>query len=156
MNRATFFDYPTIEQSAVPASSAFLAGWSHSEWTKFFRYCQTLRFSDGDLLIAQGTTERAFYLVAHGQFEMLASHTAGTRPQRISVIEAGAVVGEQTFLDNQPSPNAVRAVGEAEAMRFSHDAFEILAARDPEMARAILFDLGRLVSLRLRALVAGR
>lgn len=155
MNPATFFDYPTVEQSTIPTNTAFLAGWSHNEWTKFFRYCQTLRFSDGDVLMAQGTTERAFYLVAYGQFELLATHTANSRPQRMNLIEAGAVIGEQTFLDSQPAPNTVRAMGEAEAMRFSYDAFEILAARDPDMARAILFDLGRLVSLRLRTLMMG-
>lgn len=154
MNTATLFDYPTLAQSATQATTAFLAGWSHTQWSKFFRYCQTLRFSDGDVLIAQASTDRAFYLIAQGQFEILAPYRTGRQPRRLSVLEAGAVTGEQTFLDGQPTIAEVRALGEAEAMRFSHDAFAILAARDQEMAHDILFDLGRLVSLRLRALMA--
>ncbi len=156
MNTATFFDYPTLAQPAAIEATAFLASWSHSKWTKFFHYCQTLRFSDGDVLIAQGSTDRAFYLIAQGQFAVFAPHNPERQPRRLTVMEAGAVVGEQTFLDSQPAIGEVRAIGEAEALRFSHDAFAILAARDQEMAHDMLFDLGRLVSLRLRALMAER
>ena len=153
MNTATLFDYPTLSQPATQEATAFLSGWSHTKWTKFFRYCQTLRFSDGNVLIAQGSTERAFYLIAQGQFEVLSPNRVGKQPHRLAVMEAGAIAGEQTFLDNQPAHAEVRAIGEAEAVRFSHDAFAILANREQEMAHDILFDLGRLGSLRLRALM---
>lgn len=157
MNTGTFFAYPTINPAVSQlqdrGETAFLAQWSHSEWTKFFHYCQTLRFSDGDVLITQASTERVFYLVAQGQFEILAPYTPGSQPRRINLMEAGSVIGGQSFLDGEPFTTEVRAVGEAEAMRFSHDAFEIFAAREPELARALLFDLGRLLSMRLRTLM---
>ncbi|MEZ4707765.1 MAG: cyclic nucleotide-binding domain-containing protein [Caldilineaceae bacterium] len=154
MNTSVFFDYPTLETDNAASGLAFLAEWSHAQWSKFFDRCQTLRYGHGDVLMAQNAAESAFFLVSFGQFEVLAPYTRGQRPRRINLIATGSVIGEQTFLDGQPNATEVRAVGEAEALRFSREAFDVLAAREPEMARAILFDLGRLLSLRLRAMTA--
>lgn len=154
MNTGIFFDYPSSEQRAASPDYAFLPHWTHADWTNFFAHCQTLRFHADEVLIAQGSVERAIYLASSGQFEVLAPYQEGQSPYRISVVDMGSVIGEQSFLDEQPAASEVRAITESEAIRFSYDAFEIFAAREPEKAREILFDLGRLLSLRLRTMTA--
>ena len=65
-------------------------------------------------------------------------------------IEPGAVIGELSFFDGGVRSAGVRAVTDCELFRLSLESFEELAARDPVLARMVLFDLGRILSLRLR------
>jgi len=67
------------------------------------------------------------------------------------------VFGEQAFFDGLPRSASVRALSDGEVRSLTREAFAVLAAREPELARALLLDLGRILSLRLRqtsALVA--
>ncbi|HET9024195.1 MAG TPA: hypothetical protein VFN64_06450, partial [Burkholderiaceae bacterium] len=59
---------------------------------------------------------------------------------------------ELCFVDGGPRSSTLRAVTDGELRRLSYESFEVLAAREPELARAILFDLGRIISQRLRTL----
>jgi CRP-like cAMP-binding protein len=45
----------------------------------------------------------------------------------------------------------VRALTDGELRSLTPEAFEVLAAREPDLARRVLLDLGRILSLRLRA-----
>jgi CRP-like cAMP-binding protein len=65
------------------------------------------------------------------------------------VIEQGSVFGEQSFFDGCPA--TVRALSDGELRSLTPEAFEVLAAREPDLARMILLDLGRILSLRLRS-----
>lgn len=151
MNFSSFFNYPTEQQEAVSSEDlVFLADRSRHDWGKLLHQTETYRFSKGDVLIRQGDMTRAFYIVIFGQFEELASPEQGRRQRRLAIIDQGSVIGVQTFLDGLGHPTDVRAVADGEVARLSFEAFEVLAAREPELARAILFDLGRIVSLRLR------
>jgi CRP-like cAMP-binding protein len=60
------------------------------------------------------------------------------------------VVGEVAFLDGAPRSAELVAETEGELRRLSLESFESLAARHPELGRAILFDLGRITATRLR------
>jgi CRP/FNR family cyclic AMP-dependent transcriptional regulator len=60
------------------------------------------------------------------------------------------VVGEQSFLDHQPRSTSIRALTEGEVFRLSREKFLVFSAREPALARDLLLDLGRIVSLRLR------
>jgi len=70
--------------------------------------------------------------------------------RRLTTVDAGSVIGEQAFLDGRPRSATIRAVTDCELLRLSFEAFEVLAAREPDLARSILFDLGRILSIRLR------
>jgi CRP/FNR family transcriptional regulator, cyclic AMP receptor protein len=94
--------------------------------------------------VRAGDDDRALYLVLSGRLEAL----VGGSPS----IDPGSVFGELAFLDGLPRSATVRAVEDGEALRLSFDAFEVLAARHPELGRAILLDLGRIAALRLRRL----
>ena len=53
-------------------------------------------------------------------------------------------------MDAKPRSTTLIALDECEALRLTVDAFDVLAAHDPGLGRAILFDLGRILALRLR------
>ena len=65
-------------------------------------------------------------------------------------IDAPSVVGEVAFLDGGPRSATLFAITDGELLRLRMESFETLAAREPELGRAILFDLARIVTARLR------
>jgi len=49
--------------------------------------------------------------------------------------------------------SSVRARTDGEIRRLTLPAFEVLAAKEPALARVVLFDLARILSLRLRQMM---
>ena len=140
---ASYFDYPTNEPP--PSELPFLADRSEADWALVLDHTETRRFSAGDEVIRAGDDDRAVYLLTSGTLAV-ASGSAFRR------IEAPSVVGEVAFLDGGRRSLTLVATTDGELRRLSLDSFEALAGRHPELARAMLFDLGRIVSLRLRYL----
>jgi CRP/FNR family transcriptional regulator, cyclic AMP receptor protein len=134
--------YPGL---AEPDELAFLHGRSTDDWARLLGYTEACRFGAGESVVAAGELDRSLYIVVDGRLEVTAPGGV-----RLAVIERGSVFGEMAFLDPGPRSATVRAVEETELARLSFDSFEILAARYPELGRAILLDLGRIVSARLR------
>lgn len=148
MQFSSFFEYP--EQAASQLEElVFLPDWSDDDWDKLLAYTETRRFTASEVLISIGEPDRSLFLVAEGSLEVLIPGARG-RMRRIATIDAGSVVGEQAFLDANPRSATVVATTDGELLRLSIEAFEVFAAQEPELARAILFDLGRILSVRLR------
>jgi CRP-like cAMP-binding protein len=149
MSFSSLFAYPTESTPDPIADQPFLAHWTHGQWQKLFALTQTYRYSAGDWVIRQGATDRALYLVAFGRLEVM-GNMGGQSQQRLALIEAGEIVGEQSFLDGRPQPLDVYAVTDTETVRLSFEAFDTFAAREPNLARDLALATGRIVSLRLR------
>lgn len=146
----SFFDYPGTEHATPqPAAAPFLSTCSADEWEVIRAHTDSVRYDAGASVVAQGSLERTLVILLRGQLEVL--ETRGRREKRIALLDAGSVVGDHGFLDGEPSNATVRAVGEADVLRLPLARFEVLAAKDPQLGLYILFDLGRLVSHRLRA-----
>ena len=128
--------------------SGLLAARTEEEWDLLLDHTETRRLRPGDWLIRAGERDRALYVLSDGRLE---AHVLG-RPPR--AIDAPATVGELAFLDGRPRSAGLRALTHGEAERLSYDAFEALSARHPQLARALLLDLGRIVVARLRAVEA--
>ena len=109
---------------------------------------ETRRFRPGEVVLPDGRRPTA---------RCTCSPTAGSRscaPARAGCsprIEAPATIGEAEFLDGRPRSVALRAIGHGEIERLSWEAFEALSAREPQLARDILVDVGRVLAARLRA-----
>ncbi len=150
MSLSSFFEYPGTPESERPEELIFLSNRSDEDWAKICAHTETRAFVAGEVVLQQGETDRALYLVVEGNLEVLVPRGRGGRFHRIATIEAGSIMGEQSFLDSKPRSASVRAITNGKARRLSFEAFEVLAARDPQLGMAILLDLGRIVSLRLR------
>lgn len=140
MDFSTFFGYP---QTAL--GQPFLPALSQRDWLKLLQYTETLRYLSGATVLAAGDTDRSLYIITFGRCELI-NKGKGAKV----VLDAGTVFGEQSFLDGQPQPATVKVIGDGELLRLSPTSFETLAAYYPDLARTILFDLGRVLSLRLR------
>jgi CRP-like cAMP-binding protein len=149
MDFRSFFDYPDQEQSPDAQELVFLSRLSQDGWTKILARTGVQRFSAGDEVVRAGEVQPALFIVASGSLEVLAD--AGRKGQRrIAVIEPGYVFGEQSFFDGLPRSATVRALSAGELRSLTREAFEVLAAREPDLARMMLLDLGRILSIRLR------
>ena len=95
-------------------------------------------------MLPEGVADRALYLLADGRLELVRPGSRGV----LATLEAPATIGEAEFLDGRPRRVALRAIGHGEIERLSWEAFEALSARDPQLARDILVDVGRVLAAR--------
>ncbi|MEA2421142.1 MAG: family transcriptional regulator, cyclic receptor protein [Thermoleophilaceae bacterium] len=148
MDYSSFFDYPAGEGGVRPDSFVLLAQFTSDEWAKLLAFTETRRFEAGDDVIRAGDGERALYLITDGTLELLLPGREGASPLR--TLDAPSVIGEMAFFDGRPRSMTVRAHTGGEARRLSRQAFEAFAVREPALSRALLLDLARILSLRVR------
>lgn len=144
---ASFFNYDTVEVREQANELALLAGRPRSDWAKVLAHTETRRFSRGETIISAGEVDRALYLLTEGT---LGVRLDAEREDTFKAIDAPSVVGEVSFVDGGPRSATLFAITDGELLRLRLESFETLAAREPELGRAILFDLGRILAARLR------
>ena len=142
-----FFPYPTEPQGSA-RELVFLPDLDEEGWRRLGGYTERLRFGPGEVVIRQGETDRSLSIVVEGVVEILLPAANGEL-RRYGTIEQ-SIIGEIAFLDGGPRTATIRAVGEVELLRLSYGSWEVLAARNPDLARMILFDLARILAARLR------
>lgn len=138
-----FFNYPATQ--AGPGRG-FLDSASESAYAQFKRHCEIRRFADGQHIVRAGDLDRSLWVVLGGDLEVAVPDRPGTH-----TVGAGTVFGEVAFFDAAPRSADVVARGSVELLVLTYDAFERLAAAEPELARTLLLDLGRFLAQRLRA-----
>ncbi len=153
MDFTSLFDYSGTAQAAATEELVFLPQASPNDWDRLIEHTDARRFAAGDLVLRQGSAEQAFYIVTRGRLEVLMADDRGSF-RRIATIEPGSVFGEQSFFDGKPRSASVRALSDGEIRSLTLPAYEVLAAKEPALARAIVFDLARILSLRLRETTA--
>lgn len=150
MSFQSFFNYPSHSAGSQAEDLLFLPFWDETQWGKLLGYTANLRFRLGDTLIKLGDTDSAIYIITEGQVEILVPYQGGQQVRRTQLRESGSVIGEQAFIDGKPRSATVRAISDGSMVRLNRNAFEVFAAREPELARDVLFDLARLLSIKLR------
>ena len=143
-----YFDYE--QPGKAPAAQAqdkavFLAHAGRADWERLAACASLRRYRAGETVVREGDTAQTLYIVGRGALEV-------RRGERvIASVPEGSVFGEQAFFDGEPRSASVVAVADVELLELGAEDLEKLAARDPQLARKVLFDLGRILSLRLRA-----
>jgi CRP/FNR family cyclic AMP-dependent transcriptional regulator len=147
-----FFDYPGgQEQDRWAAEEVhFLADCSDDDWAVIRNHTELRLYRAGEVVIPLGETDRALYIVASGSLEVVMPRGRRGRASRMATVDAGSVIGEMAFMDGKPRSALVRASTDVQLLRLGFDAFEVLAAKEPVLARTILLDLGRILAHRLR------
>jgi CRP/FNR family cyclic AMP-dependent transcriptional regulator len=144
---ATFFDPGTVDAHERPDEFSFLADRSQSDWRRILEYTETRRFDRGEVLVESGDADRSLILLTEGTIGV---RLAGDGRRTFKAIDAPSVVGEVAFLDGGPRSATLFAIAGGELLRLRMARFEVLAAHEPELGRAILLDLARIVTRRLR------
>lgn len=151
MDLTSFFDYPDVAVKETADDVLFLPDRSERDWEKLLSHTDSRPFRPGETVIQAGVVERALYIVTSGTLAMLLPQRGGGEKE-FKTIEAPSVIGELCFVDGGPRSSTLRGVTDGELRRLSYESFEVLAAREPELARAVLFDIGRILSQRLRTM----
>ena len=153
MDFTSLFDYPGAGAARKPEAEealVFLAHATPDDWAKLIDHTEARRFAPGDLVVREGSAAQELYIVTRGSLEVLVEGEKAGELRKIAAIEPGSVFGEQSFFDGRPRSASVRAVSAGEIRSLTLAAFEVLAAKEPALARMVLFDLARILSLRLR------
>ncbi|MBL8474281.1 MAG: cyclic nucleotide-binding domain-containing protein [Rhodocyclaceae bacterium] len=151
MDFSGFFDYPGDSDRPMQTSLVFLPEHGENTWRVLLSFTERRPFRSGDEVLRAGDTGRAIYIVGRGSLEVVVPDKKKRgKYMHVAELEEGSVFGEQAFFDAQARSATVRALSDGEMHVLSLDSFEVLGAHHPELAREILFDLGRILSLRLR------
>jgi len=146
---SSFFDYPDVQTHEAADDFVFLSDRSEHDWEKLLQHTDSRPFRTGDVVIQSGDLDRALYIVTSGLLSMFLPQREGSSKE-FKTIEAPTVLGELCFVSGGPRSTTVRALTDGELRRLSFESFEVLAAREPELGRAILLDIARILAQRLR------
>lgn len=149
MDASSFFDYPEGAPSSSNRALVFLPDLDEGSWATILACTQRRVLRAEEDVLRIGETGRALCIVARGTLEVVVPQKKG-RLLCIATLEEGSVFGEQAFFDGQARSATVRARTSGEIHVLSLEQFEILSAHHPDLARKMIMDLGRILSLRLR------
>lgn len=143
----SFFNYPT---DATDDDDAFvlLEDLSEEAWSTLLSYTETVCFKAGETVIETLKAHRSLYIVGGGDLEV--SIQIKGKVRRVAEIHEGSIIGEQAFFDGQPRSATVRALSDCTLYKLTPETFRTMAAHEPQIGWDLLFDLGRILSLRLR------
>jgi CRP-like cAMP-binding protein len=96
-------------------------------------------FDPGRLIVRQGDTADAAYLIIDGQAEVLVETPSG--PVTLATLGANETVGEMGILTNMPRNATVRAKDRVIALRISKDPFMRMVREFPNISVSIMQEL---------------
>jgi CRP/FNR family transcriptional regulator, cyclic AMP receptor protein len=131
------------------APDAFKPRWGYDQWRIIEAFLTRHEVRGGDLLVKQGDHDRTMYLLESGTLQVFVQPPkAGTR---LSILRAGAVVGEAGLFSDQPRMANVEAMGPCVVWALRGPRYEELAARNPALTLELVRAAAALMGVRMRA-----
>ena len=145
------FDYPKSSEMAqrMLDEFTFLGEASSDDWDIIRAHVETKNFGAGEKLVRYGEIDTSFFILTEGTVESVVEQSDG-EPHVLSNIPKGSVFGEIAFFDGQPRSATILSRVSGSAMKISRENFNKLSQTHPKIANLILFDLARILALRLR------
>jgi NTE family protein len=103
---------------------------------------ETLNLKRGAVLVRQGETSDALYVVVTGRFLV----TLEGRRQPVAELGPGQPIGEIAFLAGGPRTATVTALRDSLVLRLGRPEFEALASKNPSILRTLTVTLARRVA----------
>jgi len=143
-----FFDYDHPKNAIYDNDEVIFANLSDEGWSHLLSHMERRKFPRGATLIELGQIDRSLYFVVSGAVAVVKRRF--NMDKEVAIIGAGSVFGEMAFLDGGPRSAAIKAREAVEVLVLPYSGFESLLAWEPHLACKLLFDVGRILSLRLR------
>ena len=118
------------------------------EMKTLYGLCDDAAYAPGDVLIEQGKTGRALYVIRSGTISILRADAIGET--LLAEVGKGAYVGEMSLLEEAPTSARVVARTEAQAFRIDRMKFQHLLDSNDRIAIKIYREFSRELSARLR------
>jgi CRP/FNR family cyclic AMP-dependent transcriptional regulator len=156
------FDMPHIAAPSMTPDTAIanfrasagetlqLHNWRDADWQQLFRFTTFRSVAPGDALIRHGEPDRTIFFVLRGQLEVVLRSGDGISLGRVALVEAGSILGEVAFFDGGPRSATAWAVDGCEVAAMTSDQFREFGKTNPDLARELVFALGRILATRLR------
>jgi len=134
---------------SLQAPDAFKPRWSIEQWRVLQAYLTRHEVRAGDMLLQQGQRDRTLYLLESGTLQVF---LAPPKPAtRLSILRAGAVVGEAGLFSDQPRMANVEAMGPCVVWALRGPRWEELAARNAVLALELVRAAAAVMGVRMRA-----
>lgn len=131
------------------APDAFKPRWTPDQWRIFEAFLTRHEVRGGDLLVKQGDHDRTMYLLESGTLQV---YVQPPKPgTKLSILRAGAVVGEAGLFSDQPRMANVEAMGACVVWALRGPRYEELAARNPALTLELVRAAAALMGVRMRA-----
>jgi CRP-like cAMP-binding protein len=135
--------------SSLNAADAFKPRLTMDQWLFFGAFLTQHTVRGGDLLLEEGKTDRTMYLLEEGALQVYLSKP---KPgQRLSILRAGALVGEAGLFSEQARMANVEAMGPCVVWALSGQRYEELVARSPAIALEVVRAAAAVMGVRMRA-----
>jgi CRP-like cAMP-binding protein len=105
-------------------------------------------YQAGEVIFQEGDMGRACFIVAEGRVDVV--RTDGSAERTLATMEAGDFFGEMTLLDELPRSATARATEPSQLYILYKTHLDDLSQESPRVATALLRNLARLLSARLR------
>jgi CRP/FNR family transcriptional regulator, cyclic AMP receptor protein len=145
----SFFQPPEHGSEPRRDEWVFLAQGTHEDWECVVAYTEHMRFKAGETVIRNGELDRSLYFVTDGRLDIMLPQPNGAE-RLVRTISAPAVIGEMGFVENRQRSMTIKGMTDGELLRLDYEAFERMAEEHPRIAQNLLFELARVLSLRLR------
>jgi CRP/FNR family transcriptional regulator, cyclic AMP receptor protein len=142
MNIATLFE----AVQTLNAEDAFKSRLTLDQWRLIEPFMVRTELRSGDMLMRQGELDRTLYFLEHGALQVFVNNPS-PGSGRLSILRAGAVVGEAGLFSDQPRMANVEAMTRCVVWALRGARYDELCARSPaialEIARAVAAVMGR-------------
>jgi CRP/FNR family transcriptional regulator, cyclic AMP receptor protein len=145
MDIVTLFD----AMQTLNADDAFKPRLTLEQWRAIQPYLARQEFRAGDLIIREGDRDRTMYFLERGTLQVFTS-TPKAVGGRLSLLRAGAVVGEVGLFSDQPRMANVEAMTPCALWALRGPRYDELAARSPVLALEIARAVAALMGHRMR------
>ncbi len=142
--------FARTESDRTAPDALVLPHWHEEQWLKLLSHATVRPYRSSEVVIHRAATDRTLYLVAAGSLEVGVTQVDGVSMTSLARINAGSVLGEQSFFDNHPRSATVWAVTNGTLLLLPFDAYTRFGKTEPALARDFLFALARVLSIRLR------
>jgi CRP-like cAMP-binding protein len=145
----SFFQPPDYGAEPRRDEWVFLAQGTPEDWETLVSYTEHLRFKKDETVIRAGELDRSLYFVTDGRLDLMLPQPNGAE-RLVRTISAPAVIGEMGFVEHRMRSMTIKGMTDGELLQLNFEAFERLAEEHPKIAQNLLFELARVLSLRLR------
>lgn len=135
---------------STETEAPLLPTWPDENWPRLFRFTNIRNVVAGDALIRRGEPDRTLYFVTRGELEVIVLSGDGLSMGRVALLGAGSVLGELAFFDGGPRSAGAWAVVDSEVAAMTPDQYRAFEQDSPDLARELIFALGRVLAVRLR------
>lgn len=132
------------------AAMDIMTGFTAREIALIESIVQEVRYSAGEIIVHEGDSADAVFLLAAGQVSICLTNQSDSRRQRLSTLGPGLAFGELALLDGGKRSADVIVDEEAICYRLSIAQLEKLGKCHPEIRSKLIYNIARELSTRLR------